>query len=99
METNEILEKLTDIFRDVLDNESIQLSPQTTADEIEEWDSLNHIQLVVAIEKSYKIKFTAAEIQNWNNVGEMVASINNKLSAQQALLPHTKYGSGKIVIA
>jgi acyl carrier protein len=84
METNEILEKLTDIFRDVLDNESIQLSPQTTADEIEEWDSLNHIQLVVAIEKSYKIKFTASEIQNWNNVGEMVTSINNKLSAQQA---------------
>ena len=84
METNAILEKLTDIFRDVLDNDSIQLSPQTTADEIEEWDSLNHIQLVVAIERSYKIKFTAAEIQNWNNVGEMVTSINNKLSAQQA---------------
>ena len=82
METNLILEKLTDIFRDVLDNEDINLNPQTTANDIGEWDSLNHIQLVVAIEKSYKIKFTASEIQNWNNVGEMVASINSKLSAQ-----------------
>jgi acyl carrier protein len=82
METNLILEKLTGIFRDVLDNEDINLNPQTTANDIGEWDSLNHIQLVVAIEKSYKIKFTASEIQNWNNVGEMVASINSKLSAQ-----------------
>jgi acyl carrier protein len=80
METNGILEKLTTIFRDVLDNDDIKLTPETTADDIEEWDSLNHIQLVVAIEKAWKIKFTASEIQNWRNVGEMMKSIGSKAS-------------------
>jgi acyl carrier protein len=82
METNGVLEKLTTIFRDVLDNDDIELSPATTADDIEEWDSLNHIQLVVAIEKAWKIKFTASEIQNWKNVGEMVSSVSSKIDNQ-----------------
>jgi len=80
MEKTAIINKLTDIFRDVLENEEIVLQPQTTAEDIAEWDSLNHIQLVVAIEKAYKIKFTTAEIQNWKSVGEMVDSINTKLA-------------------
>ena len=77
---NQLIEDLTVIFRDVLDNDDIVLKPETTAADIEEWDSLNHIQLVVAIEKKFKIKFTASEIQAWKNVQDMCDSINNKLN-------------------
>lgn len=78
MEQNEILASVQEIFRDVLDNEEIVLTPVTTADDIEEWDSLSHIQLIVAIEKSFKIKFTSKEILSWNNVGEMMECIAGK---------------------
>ena len=78
MEQNEILATVQNIFRDVLDNEEIVLIPVTTADDIEEWDSLSHIQLIVAIEKSFKIKLTSKEILSWNNVGEMVGCIAGK---------------------
>lgn len=79
MERAEILARVQDIFRDILDEESIVLNDTTTAKDIEGWDSLTHVQLVVAIEKSFKIKFTSKVIMSWNNVGEMIESINNKL--------------------
>lgn len=75
-----ILKQINDIFIDVLDNEDIMLTDTTTAADIEEWDSLNHIHLVVSIEKHFKIRFTSKEIQSWKNVGEMVQSINGKIS-------------------
>lgn len=78
MEINEILVKVQDIFQDVLDNEDIELSFDTTSDDIEEWDSLSHIQLIVAIEKSFSMKFTAKEIMSWANVGEMIDCILSK---------------------
>ncbi|WP_294223192.1 MULTISPECIES: acyl carrier protein [Chryseobacterium] len=78
MDRNEVLEKLTPIFREQLDNEDIVLNAETTAEDIEEWDSLSHIQLIVAIEKAFGIRFTSAEIQSWNNVGEMIDSIISK---------------------
>lgn len=78
MERNEVLTKLTPIFREQLDNEDIELNAETTADDIEEWDSLSHIQLIVAIEKAFGIRFTSSEIQSWNNVGEMIDSIISK---------------------
>lgn len=81
MEQNKILEQLNDIFKDVLDNDNIQLTAATTANDVEEWDSLYHIQLVVAIEKYFKIKFTASEIQSWKNVGDMVNNVQTKLAA------------------
>ncbi|KMQ68248.1 acyl carrier protein [Chryseobacterium sp. FH2] len=79
MERNEILTKLTGVFREELDNEEIILNADTTAEDIEEWDSLSHIQLIVAVEKSFGIRFTSSEIQSWNNVGEMADSIASKL--------------------
>ena len=80
MEKNDVLLAIEEIFRDILDNEDIVLSEETTADEVEEWDSLTHIQLIVAIEKKFKIKFTSKEILSWKNVGEMVDAICSKLS-------------------
>ena len=79
METNEIYKDLNDIFIDVLDlDENPDLKGSTTADDIDEWDSLSHIQLIVAIEKHFKIKFTSREIMSWQNVGQMVECIANK---------------------
>ena len=79
MERTQIMAEVQDIFRDVLDNEDILLVDNTTANDVEEWDSLTHIQLIVAIEKHFKIKFTSMEILSWQNVGEMVDCINGKL--------------------
>lgn len=78
MEQNEILEEVQEIFRDVLENEEIVLTPETTANDVDDWDSLSHIQLIVAIEKKFKIKFTSKEILSWNNIAEMTESIASK---------------------
>lgn len=78
MDKAEILKEVNNIFVDILDNENIVLSEATTANDIEEWDSLSHIQLIVAIEKHFKIRFTSKEIQSWSNVGEMIDCIKGK---------------------
>lgn len=78
MEKKEILSKLQEIFIDVLDNEDIVLTENTVADDVEEWDSLANIQLVVAIQKEFGVKFTSSEISSWNNVGELVNCIASK---------------------
>jgi len=80
MEKSEVLEKVNEVFIDILDNEDIVLSYETTANDVDDWDSLNHIQLVVAIEKKFKIRFTSQEIQSWKNVGEMLDCILSKAS-------------------
>jgi len=75
-----LLSEVQNIMRDVLDEESIVLNETTTANDVDGWDSLTHIQLIVAIEKHFKIKFTSKEILSWKNVGEMLDSIFSKLS-------------------
>ncbi len=81
MGENEILKELNHIFIDVLDNDTITINGQTTVFDIEQWDSLTHVQLVNAIEKHFKIKFTAMETQTWSDVGEMANSILKKLKS------------------
>lgn len=81
MERNDVIKEINFIFTDVLDNPDIVLTDETHAGMIEEWDSLTHIQLVVAVEKYFKIRFTSKEIQSWNNVGEMVDSVLEKTSS------------------
>ena len=78
MNKNEILAKVQEIFQDVLDNEDIVISFETTSDDVDEWDSLSHIQLIVAIEKAFKVKFTSTEIMSWADVGAMCECILNK---------------------
>ncbi|RHJ47595.1 acyl carrier protein [Bacteroides sp. AM10-21B] len=79
MEKNEILNTLQNIFRDVFDNEDIEITVDTVAEDIEEWDSLSHIQLIKEMEKMFGIKLTAREIMSWDNVGEIINSIHSKL--------------------
>ena len=78
MESTEILKQINMIFIDTLDNEDVVIEEDTTANDVEEWDSLTHIQLVVAIEKHFNIRFTSKEIQSWVNVGEMINCIQSK---------------------
>lgn len=79
MDKAQLLEELNEIFKDVLDNPDINISESTTASDVEEWDSLNHIQLVVAIEKHFKMRFTSSEIQSWKDVGEMCDAILKRM--------------------
>lgn len=73
-------EKLQEIFRDVFDDEEIEITEATTADDIEEWDSLTHIQLIVAIEQAFGFKFTIVETMKLKNVGELISLIDSKLA-------------------
>ncbi len=78
MQRLDILKEVNDIFIDVLDDESIVLSEQTTAADVDGWDSLTHIQLIVAIEKKFKLRFTSKDIQSWKDVKEMIDCIVTK---------------------
>jgi len=74
------IEEITPVFREVFDDDSINLTSSTTADDVEEWDSLSHMNLVIALELKFKIKFALGELQTLKNVGEMLDLINRKLS-------------------
>lgn len=67
-----IYDKLNEVFQDVFDDDSIIVNAETTADDIEDWDSLEHINLVSAVEKTFGVKFTMAQVVGMKNVGEMV---------------------------
>ena len=66
-----ISEQLTKVFREVFGDDTITLNEQTTADQIEGWDSMSHINLIIAIEIAFGIEFTTEEIRSFNNVGDM----------------------------
>jgi acyl carrier protein len=78
----EIIDRLQALFITVFDNDSIRVTPQLTADDVDEWDSLSHINLMLAIELEFGIEFDPSEIQTFANVGELIASIEKKLAAK-----------------
>ena len=80
MDKIQILSEIQSIMRDMLDDEHIVLDETTTANDVEGWDSLTHIQLIVAIEKHFKIKFASKEILSWKNIGEMLDAVLSKQS-------------------
>lgn len=82
MELAEIDAKLTTIFRDIFDDDSLTLRPEMTAADVAEWDSFNHINLIVATEARFGIKFQTAEIESLKNVGHFEDLIAKKLAAQ-----------------
>jgi len=81
MDSAAIIETLTPIFADILDQPELRLNPQSNASNVEGWDSLAHINLIVAIEKKYGIKFALGELQDLKDLGEMAALIQRKTSA------------------
>jgi acyl carrier protein len=70
------------VFRDVFDDEELVLQDQLTAADVENWDSLTHINLIVGIEREFKIKFTTAEVGSLKNAGELKALVQKKLGAR-----------------
>jgi acyl carrier protein len=75
---SEVLAQVNEVFIDVLDDPNIRLVAATTAKDIDDWDSLTHIELVVAIEKKFAIKFSLVEVQGFKNVGAMCEAIESK---------------------
>ena len=80
MDITEIKSRLEEVFKSVFDDEDIVLSDATTADDIEGWDSLTHVQLIVAVEEEFKCKFSVSETMKLKNVGEFMALIQRKTS-------------------
>lgn len=79
MSREEIFERLNEVFIDVFDDDDIELTEETTSDDIEEWDSLEHINLIVAVEKEFGIKFSMGEVTGMKNVGAMVDIIESRI--------------------
>lgn len=79
MERNNILEKLTEIFRDVLDDEEIVLSEETTADDIEGWDSLNHINIIASVEIDFDVKFEMFTYASMKKIADIINYIEAQL--------------------
>lgn len=80
MNTAQIYEQLTGTFREIFDDETLTPTPQMTASDVKDWDSFNHINLIVAIEARFKIKFKTAELESLRNVGQLVEVIAKKLN-------------------
>jgi acyl carrier protein len=78
MSTDALYAKLTDVFHDVFDDDSIVVTPELNADDVDEWDSLAHVRLVLAVEKKFGLKFSAAEVARLKNVGEFATLIQTK---------------------
>ncbi len=76
----DISDNLTKVFRTVFDDDLITLSDEMTADDVDAWDSLSHINLMIAIELAFDIEFKQSEIQSFSNVGELIKGIKNKTS-------------------
>ena len=80
MDINEIYERLDEVFRDVFDDDAITVNENTTAADIDGWDSLEHINLIAAVEQEFGIKFSMGQVVSMKNVGEMVKLILEKAS-------------------
>ena len=78
MTKENILLEIQKIFHDVFEDDSIKLSYSTSAEDIEEWDSLNHISLVISTEKKFNVKFALGELQELQNIGDMINLILEK---------------------
>lgn len=83
MERNEIIGKLTSIFKDVFNNQSLILKDSLTANDVDNWDSLTHMLLITEIEEGFSIKFKLKDLNKMRNVGDMIEIIMSKLQARQ----------------
>lgn len=72
MNKNEIIKRLTEVFRDIFDDDSIVITEKTTANDIDDWDSIEHINLIGAVEDEFNMRFKMREVSGMKNVGEMI---------------------------
>lgn len=75
---DEIIERLDDVFRDVFDDDTLEVDENTTADDIEDWDSIEHITLIGAVEDEFKMRFKMGEVSGMKAVGEMIGIIEQR---------------------
>ena len=80
----EIYQRLQKVFSDVFDDLQVELRPETSAADIPEWTSFNHVNVIVATETAFKVKFSTSDIETLRNVGELVALVRKKLAAKKA---------------
>jgi acyl carrier protein len=78
MDSEAVYANLTNIFHDVFDDDNIVLSPEMTAEDVPEWDSLSHVRLIIAIQQKFGVNFSAAQASNLRNVGELVELIQSR---------------------
>jgi acyl carrier protein len=78
MDEPQIYARMTEIFQDVFDEDSIEVTPELSAKDVDGWDSLTHIRLILTVEKEFKIKFTTSEIGKFENVGDLVTLIKSR---------------------
>ncbi len=74
------LEKMNGIFRTVFDNDEITIRPEMTANDVDGWDSLSHVNLILAVEKGFGIRFSEREVLGFRNVGDLVRGVESKLA-------------------
>lgn len=79
MERNEVIKKLTPIFREVFSDNSIELRDNMTADDVERWDSLSHMIMITTVEKEFGIKFKLKDLNKMKQVGDLISIIESKL--------------------
>ena len=73
-------EKLNSIFREVFDDDTLQIRPEMTADDVDGWDSLSHVNLIVAVETAFLIRFNRKELLSFKNVGDLLRCIEGKIA-------------------
>lgn len=79
MDRGEVFSRLATVFEEVMDTEGVILSESTSGDEVEEWDSLSHVRLIVSVERAFNCKFTTAEIADFETLGDLVTAIMEKI--------------------
>lgn len=82
MESSEVYNKLNGLFRSVFDDDEIVVSPELTANDVDGWDSLRHVRLMLTVERAFGVKFSAYEVNKLRNVGQLAKLIQDKLGAQ-----------------
>jgi acyl carrier protein len=80
MENDQLRSRMTRTFRDVFGEPDLVISDGMTAEDVDQWDSLSHINLIVALEREFRVKFTTGEVTKLKNVGDLVALIQSKAS-------------------
>jgi len=78
MDRADIIKRIEPVMRDVFDDDEIRYRDDLSASDVEDWDSLSHIRLIVAVEKAFRVRFTSTEMETFNSVGDLVDAVARK---------------------